>query len=70
MKIGNIIVDLCKLKANHPITRYIKHLADSANFKGITFNKHRNDMIGNCFEMPNVSYTCPLGPIILFNQYN
>jgi hypothetical protein len=36
---------------------YIKHLADSANFEGITFNKHYNGLIGNRFEMPNVSYT-------------
>ena len=42
------------------ITRYIKHLADSADFKGGTFNKHRNGLIGNRFEMPNVSYTHPL----------
>ncbi len=41
-------------------TRYIKHLADSASFKGITFNKHRNGLIGIRFEMPNVSYTHPL----------
>ena len=41
-------------------TRYIKHLAESANFKGGTFNKHRNGLIGNRFEMPNVSYTHPL----------
>ena len=41
-------------------TRYIKHLAESANFKGGTFNKHRNGLIGNRFEMPNVSYTNPL----------
>ena len=41
-------------------TRYIKHLAESANFKGGTFNKHRNGLIGNHFEMPNVSYTHPL----------
>lgn len=41
-------------------TRYIKHLAESANFKGGTFNKHRNGFIGNRFEMPNVSYTHPL----------
>ncbi len=44
-------------------TRYIKHLAESANFKGSTFNKHCNGLIGNRFEMPNVSYTHPL-PII------
>jgi hypothetical protein len=33
------------------VTRYIKHLAESANFKGITFNKHCNGLTGNCFEM-------------------
>ena len=38
-------------KAQHT-TRYIKHLADSADFKGGTFNKHRNGLIGNRFEMP------------------
>ena len=41
-------------------TRYIKHLAGSVNFEGSTFNKHCNGLIGNCFEMPNVSYTNPL----------
>jgi len=46
-------------KAQHT-TRYIKHLADSADFKGGTLNKHRNGLIGNRFEMPNVSYTHPL----------
>lgn len=44
-------------------TRYIKHLAESANFKGSTFNKPCNGSIGNLFEMPNVSYTHPLWPI-------
>lgn len=37
--------------------RYIKHLAESANFKGCTFNKHRSGLIGNRFEIPNISYT-------------
>jgi len=46
-------------KAQHT-TRYIKHLAESANYKGGTFNKHRYGLIGNRFEMPNVSYTHPL----------
>jgi len=46
-------------KAQHT-TRYIKHLADSANIKVITFNKHCSGLIGNRFEMPNVSYTHPL----------
>jgi len=35
-------------------------LAKSADFKGGTLNKHRNGLIGDCFEMPNVSYTHPL----------
>ncbi len=32
---------------------YIKHLAESASFKGSTFNKHRHALIGNRIEMPN-----------------
>lgn len=43
-------------KAQHT-TQYIKHLAESANFKGGAFNKHCNGLIGNRFKMPNVSYT-------------
>jgi hypothetical protein len=42
------------------VTRYIKHFAESANFKGGTLIKHRNGLIGNRLEMPNVSYTHPL----------
>ena len=42
------------------VTRYIKHLAVRYIFKGSTFNKHSNGLIGNRFEMPNVSYTRPL----------
>ncbi len=42
------------------VTRYIKHLAGSANFKDPTLNKLCNGLIGNRFEMPNVSYTHPL----------
>ena len=45
-------------------TRYMKHLAESANFKGCTINKHRNGLIGNRLEMPNVSYTHPLPTIL------
>ncbi len=41
-------------------TRYIKHLADSANFKAVTFNKNCSGLIGLLSEMPNVSYTWPL----------
>ncbi|HRQ31375.1 MAG TPA: hypothetical protein PLU49_14940, partial [Saprospiraceae bacterium] len=50
-------------EAGFSSTRYIKHLAESANFKGGTLNKHCNGLIGNRFEMPNVSYTHPLYPI-------
>ncbi len=39
------------------ITSYIKHLADSANLKGVTFNKLCSGLTGKCFEIPNVSYT-------------
>ncbi len=59
-------VCLANLKDNEKMikyertTRYIKHLAESANFNGSTFNKHSNGLIGNRFEMPNVSYTHPL----------
>ena len=46
------------------LTRYIKHLAKITNFKGSTFNKHCNGLIGNRFETPNVSYTHTLTTII------
>ena len=45
-------------------TLYIKHLAESANFKDGTFNKHSNGLIRNRFAMPNVSYTSPLWLIL------
>jgi len=45
---------------NETPTRYIKHLADSVDFKSGTFNNRCNCLIGNRFEMPNVSYTHPL----------
>jgi hypothetical protein len=34
-------------------TSCIVHLADSANFKGVTFNKLCNGLTGSCFESPN-----------------
>jgi len=43
-------------KAKHT-TMYIKHLADSANFKFVTLNKISSGLTRKCFEMPNVSYT-------------
>jgi len=39
-------------KAQHT-TMYIKHLADSANFKVVTFNKICSGLTGLLFEMPN-----------------
>jgi hypothetical protein len=48
------------MKKHIAVTSCKVHLADSANFKGITLNKHHNGLIGNRFEMPNVSYTHPL----------
>jgi len=39
---------------------YIKHLAESANFKACTFIKNFNGLTGRFSEMPNVSYTWPL----------
>ena len=39
------------------VTSCIKHLAVSANFKGFTSNKHCSGLTGQCFEIPNVSYT-------------
>jgi len=45
-------------------TSCIVHLADSANFKGSTFNKNCNGLMRNRFEMPNVSYTHPLPPSV------
>jgi len=39
------------------LTQYIKHLAENANFKGSTLNKHSNGLIGIRFEMPNDSCT-------------
>jgi hypothetical protein len=38
-------------------TKYIKHLAESANFKVCTFIKIFNSLTGRFSEMPNVSYT-------------
>ena len=57
-------------KNNETVTMYIKHLADSADFKGSTFNKLYNGLIGNRFEMPNVSYTHPLAASLKLHRQN
>lgn len=41
----------------HERTHNINRLAVSVNFKGITLNINPDGLIGNHFEMLNVSYT-------------
>jgi hypothetical protein len=41
-------------------TPYIKHLAESTNFKVGAFNENCIGLKRNRFEMPNVSYTSTL----------
>lgn len=48
-----------KIKHRHT-TKYIKHLAGSANFKVCTFIENFNSLTGRFSEMPNVSYTWTL----------
>ena len=47
------------MNAQHT-TSYIKHLAVSGLSSGIARIKSSCNLIGNRFEMPNVSYTQPL----------
>jgi hypothetical protein len=44
-------------KEHQAVTKCINHWADSANFKGVTFNKICSGLTEKCFEMPNASYT-------------
>ena len=44
---------MCIGRKHENTTMHIKHLADSANFKGITFNKLCSGLTGKCFDMPN-----------------
>ena len=41
---------LCSCRAH---TKCINHLADSAKFKGVTFNKICVSLKGSCFQSPN-----------------
>lgn len=43
--------------------RYIKHLAEVLILKAVHLNKHRNDMIGNRFEMPTLHISYRLGAL-------
>jgi len=51
-----------KTEHQHPTT-CIKHLADSGLSSGTARIKSSCNLIGNRFEMPNVSYTQPLANI-------
>lgn len=46
------------------LTTCIKHLADSGLSSGTARIKSSCNLIGNRFEMPNVSYTQPLAVIV------
>ena len=48
------------MNEHQQLTKYIKHLADSANFKAVTFTVNCSGLTGLLSEMPNVSYTWPL----------
>ena len=41
------------MNEHQAVTSCIVHLADSAIFKGVTFNKLCNGLTGSCFESPN-----------------
>jgi len=49
-----------KMKEVQQVTTCIKHLAVSALSSVSSRIKCSCNLIGNCFEMPNVSYTQPL----------
>ena len=61
---AKLIANLLRMNKSLLVARYLKHLADSADSKGVTLNKHLNGLIGNRFEMPNDSYTQPLRHIL------
>ena len=42
------------------LTKCINHWADSANFKGVTFNKLRSGLTGKCHALCHYSYNFPL----------
>ena len=41
------------MNEHQPLTSCIVHLADSAKFEGVTFNKHCGGSTGSSFESPN-----------------
>ena len=46
-------VKMTEMNKHQAVTSCIVHLADSANFKGVTSNKLCNGLTGLCFESPN-----------------
>ena len=52
------------MKNTEPLTSYIKHLAVSGLSSVSARIKSSCNLIGNRFEMPNVSYTQPLPPSV------
>jgi hypothetical protein len=78
-KLGNVIIvtlklngdnGLKELKTEHQaVIKCINYLADSANIKGVAFNKLCNGLTGKSFEMPNASHTLTV-PTISKNAPN
>jgi len=56
-KLNNDSGLLVRNTEHQAVTKCINHWADSANYKGVTFNKICSGLTGKCFEMPNASYT-------------
>lgn len=52
------------MKETQQVTSYIKHLAVSGLMNVSARIKSICNLTGNCFEMPNVSYTKPLAVIV------
>ena len=59
-----------QIRMNTSSTSCIVHLADSANFKDITFNKLCNGLTSSCFESPNdtIHVTVRLHATLLINN--
>ena len=51
------------------LTKYIKHLVNSANFKAVTLNKNCGDLTGLLSEMPNAPYSHRCCPILRLRNF-
>ena len=54
---------MTEMNQHQAVTMCINHWADSASFKGVTFNKLCSGLTEKCFEMPNASYTNRYGQL-------